>query len=205
MYVYRGPQNTQIGSSGGGLSGNVIAFNGNSGVILWEAHSNWVETNMILFNKSDGVNVMDGTSNAILFNDIAYNVQRGVFVKGTAATGNAILANSIHGNGYEGIELFNGGNNELPAPTITTASASGAAGTGCPGCTIHLFSDSADEGEIYEGFANAGAGGQWSYSGPLTGPNVTATNTDAGGNTSEFSNPFAMARLLLPLVGRNHR
>ena len=205
VYVSSGSQNSQIGSSGGDLSGNVIAFNGNSGVILWEAHNHWVEANIILFNITDGVTVKESSGNAILSNEIAYNGQRGVFVSGAAATGNPILANSIHHNGYDGIGLHGGGNHDLPAPTITTASASGAAGTGCPGCTIHLFSDSADEGETYQGFANAGAGGQWSYSGPLTGPNVTATNTDAGGNTSEFSKPFAMARLLLPLVGRDHR
>ena len=33
VYVYNGPQNTQIGGSGGDLSGNVIAFN-NRGVLV---------------------------------------------------------------------------------------------------------------------------------------------------------------------------
>lgn len=205
VYVYTGPRNTQIGSSGGDLSGNAIMFNGNAGVVLWSAHDNWVEANIIMGNGADGVTVNGGAGNLLLSNEIAYNRQRGVFVRGVAATGNTILANSVHHNGYQGIDLFDGGNTELAAPTITAASASGASGSGCAGCSIHLFSDTADEGEIYEGFANADASGNWLYSGALRGPNVTATSTDAGGNTSEFSLPLAVGpahSVFLPLVMR---
>ncbi len=207
VYVYNGPRYTQIGSTGSDLAGNLIAFNGNAGVILWAAHTNWVETNIIISNKADGVTVHDAFGNLLMSNEIAGNGQRGVFVRGATAIGNRILVNSIHHHsGYLGIDLFDGGNAELPAPTITAASSSGAAGTGCAGCNIHLFSDSADEGETYEGFASADGFGNWSYSGFLRGPNVTATNTDAGGNTSEFSAPFAIGRLrfFLPFVVRNY-
>jgi hypothetical protein len=205
VYVYNGPQNNQIGGSSGDLAGNLIADNGNAGVILGSVHNNSVESNFIIGNTSDGVTVTDAADNLILANEIAYNTQRGVFVKESTATGNAILANSIHHNGYQGIDLLLGGNAELAAPTITIASTSGASGTGCAGCTIHLFSDTADEGEIYEGFATADLSGNWSYSGPLGGPQVTATNTDADSNTSEFSAPFAIPtyRLFLPIVMRN--
>ena len=92
----------------------------------------------------------------------------------------------------------------LAAPTITTANAGGAAGTGCAGCAVHLFSDTADEGETYHGFANADGSGNWSYSGALTGPNVTATNTDAGRNTSEFSAPKTIYLLYLPLIVKSY-
>jgi parallel beta-helix repeat protein len=207
VYVSGGPRNTYIGSTGGDLAGNLIAFNGNAGVIIWGAHSNWVESNVIVQNGAGGVYVRDSAGNTILSNEIAYNAQTGVHVEGVTATGNPILANSIHHNSYQGIHLVDGGNIELKAPEITMADASGASGTGCANCTVHLFSDSEDEGEIYEGFANADANGDWTFSGPLTGPNVTATNTDAGANTSEFSEPFAIGganpRVFLPFVTRN--
>jgi parallel beta-helix repeat protein len=192
VHVFGGPQNTQIGSSGSDLAGNWISFNGSSGVTIWDAHNNGVESNVITGNKGDGVYVRDGAGNFILSNEIASNAQDGVGVSGATANQNRILANSIHDNGYRGIDLSDGGNTELPAPTITTADADGAAGTGCAGCTVHVFSDSADEGETYQGFASVDASGTWIYSGTLAGPNVTATNTDGDGNTSEFSTPYTI-------------
>jgi len=38
---------------------------------------------------------------------------------------------------------------------------------------------------------NDDATGTWTYPGAVTGPNITATITDADGNTSEFSAPAA--------------
>jgi len=71
------------------------------------------------------------------------------------------------------------------------------------GCIVHLYSDPEDEGMDYEGFAYVDGGGSWSYAGVLMGPNVTATNTDASGNTSEFSAPRRFLPLFLPVVVRN--
>jgi len=202
VYICNGPRNTQIGSSGNDLAGNLIAMNA-TGVGIWGAHSNWVETNSITENGTAGVYVKDGAGNYILSNEIASNTQDGVLVSGATATGNSILGNSIHHNGYKGIKLVDGGNTELAAPIITTANAGGASGTGCAGCTVHLFSDSADEGETYQGFASVDGSGHWTYAGALTGPNVTATNTDAGSNTSEFSTPYTLRyKIYLPLVVR---
>jgi len=203
--VYSGPRNTHIGSSGGSdLAGNLIAYSGQEGVIIADAPSNWVEANVILSNQAEGISVLNGAGNQILSNSIAGNTSHGVYVAGATATGNVILANSIHHNGLKGIALDSGGNAGRAAPVITAASASGASGTGCANCTIHLFSDSADEGETYEGFATANASGHWSYVGALTGPYVTATNTDAGANTSEFSAPRCIRCLYLPLIVKNY-
>ena len=38
----------------------------------------------------------------------------------------------------------------------------------------------------------ADGAGNWSFPGAVTGPNITATATDASGNTSEFSTPFVL-------------
>jgi hypothetical protein len=82
---------------------------------------------------------------------------------------------------------------ELLAPTITTASAAGASGTSCEWCGIDVHSDTGDEGGTYEGYTSADGNGNWTYASALTGPNVTAINTDGFGNSSEFSAPYPIA------------
>jgi len=109
-------------------------------------------------------------------------------VQGAATTGNTISGNSIHSNGDKGIENWNGGNKELAAPTIETVGS--VFGTACPNCTVDVYSDQADEGEVYEGSTTADGDGNWTLPGLPQGPNITATATDADGNTSEFSQPL---------------
>jgi hypothetical protein len=121
-------------------------------------------------------------------NLIAYNNGDGVRVEYVSATGNAIRGNSIHSNGGLGIENIHGGNTELAPPVIDSAVGS-AIGTACPNCTVDIYSDDEDEGRVYEGSTTANGAGNWSFSGSLEGPNITATATDADGNTSEFSDP----------------
>ena len=64
---------------------------------------------------------------------------------------------------------------------------------------MEVFSDYQDEGRVYHGSTstNNDATGTWIYPGTVTGPNITATVTDADGNTSEFSVPVAYS----PAVG----
>ena len=189
VYINTGPQNTKIGNIGVGLMGNTISMNREDGIYIKNANNNWVQENSINSNKLHGVDVDGGAGNQILANTIARNTTYGVYVHETTATGNLILANSIHHNGNKGIRLLAGGNTELAAPAITAASANGASGTACASCMIHVYSDSDGQGETYQGSVNADASGHWIYNGTLSGPNVTATSTDAGNNTSEFSAP----------------
>ncbi|MGQ9573070.1 MAG: hypothetical protein ACUVX1_12555 [Chloroflexota bacterium] len=177
----RGADNNNIQGNyiGTDASGNLAVPNG-TGVAIWPgstgAQNNMVggsspgEGNTIAFNTSDGIRVLGGT--------------------GAPTIGNTIRGNSIHSNGSKGIELGDGGNTELAAPTI--AGFGSVSGTACSNCTIDVYSDQADEGEVYEGFTTADAAGNWSYTGAPQGPNVTATATDSAGNTSEFSNPAAV-------------
>jgi hypothetical protein len=131
-------------------------------------------------------------------------MQHGIRVSQSGTTGNTITRNAITSNASLGIVLGDGGNDELTAPEITAIDASGVAGTACAGCIIELFSDEEDEGAIYEGTAVADNSGNWTWTGSPTGPFVTATATDAAGNTSAFSTPQRMwqHRVYVPLVLR---
>jgi hypothetical protein len=63
-------------------------------------------------------------------------------------------------------------------------------GTACPGCTVDIYSDSADEGKVCEGSTTADASGRFTFDKKPAGPFVTATATE-GWST----------RLLLPSGG----
>jgi len=190
--VYNGPMGTIIGG-GGAMAPNLIAGNGMAGVSFNQAGTlNSVEDNIISGNANMGVSVNLTSGSAVVGNRIANNGYDGVFVAGSGATGNLLSANSITNNNRKGIFLIQGGNAERAAPVITAASPSAATGTTCPSCMVEVFSDDADEGNVYHGFTVADGSGHWSFIGTLTGPYVTATTTDSGGNTSEFSMPVSI-------------
>lgn len=120
-------------------------------------------------------------------NVIAHSGIDGVLVEGTTTEGNTIRGNSIHSNGRGAIFLQEGGNADLPPPTLTGVSP--LSGTACPNCIVDIYSDSAGEGRIHEGWTAADAEGYFSFEGTPSGPFITATATDAQGNTSAFSMP----------------
>ena len=210
VVISNAPSNTVGGTAAGAR--NVISGNNQFGVLIANsgATGNLVQGNYIgtdkngthgLGNVSGGVYVVVGASNnsiggtaAESGNVIAFNYGDGVLVSGSGVTGNTISGNSIHSNGGKGIENTNGGNMELAPPIIdSVGSASGHTEPKCYPCTVEVFSDSEDEGRIYHGSTatNDDATGTCSYPGAVTGPNITATVTDASGNTSEFSAPVA--------------
>jgi len=79
-------------------------------------------------------------------------------------------------------------------------------GTACPNCWVEIYSDRGDEGEVYEGYTTADSGGNFSWTGSIRGPNVTALAIDQSTlNTSPFSSPLvnACSQVYLPLVLRN--
>jgi parallel beta-helix repeat protein len=183
--------------------GNVIVGASWTGVAIFNSNQNSVMYNAIgtdetgtatnLGNNSYGIHV-EGMNNTIgISNTIAFNTLDGIRVDGKTVTAqsNPISQNSIFSNGGLGIELWSNGNTELNVPTITSASCQQIEGTTCAGCIVEIFSDTADEGKIFEGTASANAVlPAFSWSGTVSGPNVTATSTDHQGNTSEFSAPF---------------
>ena len=138
-------------------------------------------------------------------------------IYGDDATGNRILSNSIFSNGAIGIDLNADGptandlgdadigpNTLQNKPVVTSASAFGGQATikgrlsSTPeeDFTIEIFSNPSgtDQGKKFLGQRAVSTGSDGKATFTLTkdvpvGLNITATATDAAGNTSEFSSP----------------
>ena len=155
-------------------------------------------------------------------NIIAYN-PIGVQITGVDTDFNTITRNAIYGNTGLGIDLDPigapnpndpgdadaGANQQLNAPVIVSATQYLVSGTGCLTCTVEVYraaggSGAYGQGQDFAGSAQAGAGGAFSVSvgGIAVGDYVTATATDALGNTSEFAlNLRVVASASSPPVG----
>ena len=157
------------------------------------------------FGNIDGMYLSGGASHNTIGPDnvIACNREHAIMVQGPHSTGNTITQNSVHSNGWGGIKLLDGANLELPAPLITSfdLSSGAVAGTACTDCIVQLFSEETSwedcseprrlsaEGRVLEGETIASSTGQYLIHAiaPVAYPHLTATATDAAGNTSEFS------------------
>jgi CSLREA domain-containing protein len=167
-------------------------------------------------NKAAGVQPQ-GTSSGWRIgpgNTIAFNGNVGVRVINVDSDRNTITRNSIFSNTGLGIDLDplntpnqndaddadRGANEQLNFPVIRTATPQQVSGTACGGCTVEVFkadsgANSYGEGKTFLGSTTAGGDGAFSLvvSGVAAGNYVTATATDAAGNTSEFSLNFRVA------------
>lgn len=121
---------------------------------------------------------------------------------------NTFSRNSIYANASRGIRLKSGDcfgttyypNEQIAIPVITGAYTTNVSGTTCPNCTIEIFisdktvvdspdNDNNGEGKTFIASGAADASGNFSIA--VTGLSldqiITATTTDAVGNTSEFA------------------
>ncbi len=155
-------------------------------------------------NGWSGISIGGGTTKNIVGPDnvIAFNTYNGVWIGWTDASAieNTITRNAIYGHPYAGIKLVSGGNLEFFAPILTNVTDKTVSGLASPNSTVEIFSDDDDEGRTYEGTTTADTNGDFSYAQatPFTRPNVTATATDANGNTSEFSGAYAPRESISP-------
>ena len=181
----RGVQISHTGTTGNVVRGNLIGTNltGSAGVPN-ASQGVWIIT-------SASGNTIGGTGPGE-GNVIAFNGDRGVEVNGVdlpSAVNNSIRGNSIHSN--TGLEIDNvlGGNTELPPPIIASTLFGTVSGFACANCEVDIFSDPSTDARFYEGSVTAAGDGSFTFQNgaPFIGADVTATNTDASGNTSELT------------------
>jgi titin len=219
-----GGTNVRIGGTAPG-AGNVISGNAGDGIFVQGSSTTGivVQGNQIgtdvsgtlaLGNVGNGVNVVGGAhANTIggtppgAGNVIAFNGGDGVRID--TGTGNAILRNSIFANAGLGIELLNHGNNDQPAPVLTSAVSGGGfttiqgTFTGRPSTTylLEFFADSNTpaQGKRFLGAVVVTTDAMGHANIVLTigveldpGMGVTATATDPANNTSAFSAPVVV-------------
>jgi hypothetical protein len=196
IYIEEGSKNE--------ISQNLISDNGASGVTLHGSgsHSNIVGGNLIgidvnetmpIGNHNNGVEIRQGAHNNVIGPDnvIAYNNSSGIQIYGSSPIGNTITQNRIYDNGWVGIDLWGGGNLELAPPIILdfNLQAGSIRGLAYPNALVEIFSADTDEGKIPEGQTKADDNGLFAFDKgtSFSDPHLTATATDAGGSTSEFS------------------
>ena len=161
-------------------------------------------------NRSSGVLILTGSSGSRIGpnNVIANNLASGIRVKDASTDRNTITGNSIYGNQKLGLDLDpvgtvnpndagdtdTGPNQQLNFPIIGMATPQQVAGSACGGCTVEVFRADGSNGGYGQGktlvaSAIADSGGSFvtPVGGVAEGDHVSATATDAAGNTSEFS------------------
>ena len=184
------------------VTGNLISGNNWYGIDLCcNSNNNTFSGNIIgadvhgtapLANEGGGFALHDGPSGNLIGPDnvIAFNALSGIDI-GTAAIHNTITQNSIHNNTGNGIYLYDDGNRLLDSPFLSYLDLNTGIvpGLSCNNCIIEIFSDGGNQGAIYEGQTLADESGEFLFikKDALVGPYLTATTTDADGNTSSFS------------------
>jgi CSLREA domain-containing protein len=150
--------------------------------------------NLISSNGFSGVSIGDTSqANTVQGNLISGNLENGISIEGAPSSINTITKNAITENTAKGIELLAGANGGLEPPSIDDMLGDQITGHASPHSTIEIFTDVNGEGAIFLDSVLADLDGDFTYAGPFEGPNLTATATDGGGNTSEFSQPIFWA------------
>ncbi len=174
------------------------------------AQGNKIENCIIRDNHKRGVYIWaNSKANILISNTIITNSEAGVQISGTSSISNTITHNSITGNAEMGILLSDSGNAWITRPlihTVVTGTARiTATGQATPTAVVEVFADPGGEGLTFLGQTTADATGAFTLSvtGAVPGnDNVTATATDADGNTSEFGcYPLPRPVLVWPLSG----
>lgn len=211
-----GARNVQVGGTAPG-EGNLISGNAGDGIRIARSPNftgapNYIRIygnhiglnatgNGVIPNAGSGVSVYEGGNQIDIggiltgeANIIRGNAQYGVRIKGGSLEithENTIRGNSIYGNTLNGIQLEDGANDGLEAPTITLIGP--VRGTAPANATIDLYADAGSQGRFYLGSGTSDGAGNFTLAADLSNlsvRNLTATATNAAGSTSQFSEAF---------------
>jgi len=211
------------------IASNVIGNNRTGGIFVRDigTNGNHLYSNRIgvsldgsaIPNSAPGVRVDLQAEHTVVGPDniIASNLS-GIEITGTGTLYNTITRNSIYGNTIGGIELgseeskvsaqgtVDGPNQDLHPPLLSKATTTQITGSACLTCTVELFqADAYGQGKRFLGMGTVDAHGSFIVhtQGLVPGDAVTATETDALGNTSEFASAISIgwnANIYLPTV-----
>jgi len=191
-----------LAGTGNRIEGNLIAFNGSSSSVGLQAYHG-----ILVSGVGAPANDNDILANRLVRNG---NAGAGNGVHVDTATAITISRSETSTNTGRGIVLLRGGNGGRAAPIIsavnpgTPPTATGST-NGCDGCIVELFTSSVlevDEGPVFLASGTA-TGSSFSIAVPGCQRYLTATVTDAAGNTSPFSAVFdavAVAACTAPLT-----
>ncbi|HEY5298240.1 MAG TPA: M12 family metallopeptidase [Verrucomicrobiae bacterium] len=221
--IYDGPSANFIGGYGGAR--NFISGNGNYGILIdFSSSGNIVQGNTIGLDAANRAAIPNDYAAVVLYSGTTSNLIGGVtpgaanLISGSTADGvqvlfagttnNTIRGNSIFNSVGNGILLYQGGNNNLAAPALSSAAVTTdttvtGSYNGTSGATYQLdfYADAppafSAEAMTYLGSTTiTGTGGSTSFNANLgtrlpLGRAVTATATDPAGNTSQLSTGIA--------------
>ena len=204
VLIFSANNNTVQGNFiGTDTSGTIDLGNGQHGVAVISSASNTTvggiadgAGNIIAFNTADGVMITGGTGNSVLRNAIYANGDLGIDLGTSGVTANDVGDADTGANNLQNFPLLSGayvGGSRIEITGSLNTEAS-------QNYRIEFFATStADpsghgEGQRYLGYTDVstGAGGNANFSVILDatvglGEQITATATDATGNTSEFA------------------
>lgn len=189
---------------------NTVQANFDSGISLKDATGTLVTGNTVAGNASDGIYIAGASvGNLVQLNSVTGNQAYGIKVNGADSVRNTLSRNTASGNAGGGIAVTGGANGGIRAPGLSAGPDGTISGSGPPGATIELFSDSLQPAQAarYEGAVVADAAGAFSFRPAQPGGRYfTATATDAEGNSSGLprQGPAAAgeSQVFLPLVVR---
>ena len=205
---------------GEGPIGQGNLSSGNSiGIGIWNfAENNTVKGNLLgtdisanagTGNWGSGVWIVEGGHNNYIGPDnvIAYNRTCGIDVSDPESINNTLSKNSVHNNGVSGICLGAGANAKIGAPFVTEFNIDQGfiTGTTCPNCVVEVYSDTEDQGAVFEGQVEANGEGLFTFEkgSAFSNDNVTAITTDADGNSSRFSEAVGPSKGIMTLQDGN--
>jgi len=192
---YIGVDPTDSSELGGDWQGILLWEDGSYAQIISNTIRGFVGQGIAIQGDVEGVLIRDNVvSNNGSGNWLPHGIVVGMF--GAGPSGVTISRNSVYSNTEKGIWLGEGTNDHMFPPLLTEVSNLVVRGIAVPYATIEVFSDDEDEGRWFHGSTTADASGHFTFTAvaPFTGTNVTATATDADGNTSEFSSAYTPSR-----------
>lgn len=194
---------SSVPTVGTDVADNTISLNGRNGVIIQNGNQNTVgPNNLITKNTGFGVAVVNGTQNQITKNMITDNTGIGINLIATTDPSNGITPNDTNDTDSGPNNLLNFPVFAASAATTTTVTVSG---TAPGGSIVEIFKSDSKQvnGQGFEFMVSttATAAGLFSVDLPITLPlqdslTLTATATDATGNTSEFGPNFKLNQRL---------